>query len=114
MHTFRGLVLALLMAVVGLAHAGPFAEATVTAGVTGCGWYLDTQTVPTIVAVTPPGTVCRYNLGGVSNGPHVIAADARSVDPMWGPLQSTKSVPLNFARPATSGVSPPSGLVLVP
>ncbi len=68
-----------------------------------CGIFLDTA--PKVVTPTVlVGTVhtCKYDVSGVSNGPHTIAATAIGVsDPIWGAQESAPSAPFAFSRPAT-------------
>jgi hypothetical protein len=90
----------------------PFFVVDVEPGVTHCGFFLDGSLAA--VAVNPVvGTTCSYDLAGVAPGEHTIQADARSVDPVWGPIVSAKSAPFAFTKPASGG-APPSGPRIVP
>jgi hypothetical protein len=92
------------------ASAAPFVRATVSAGTTECGFYLDAGAV---VVVPASGTSCQIDIGTIAVGAHVVAADARATtDPAWGTQISAKSPPLNFTRPGVPAV--PSSLVLAP
>lgn len=102
-----------------LMAASPVMAAKIVAdvgpGTTHCGWYLDTSTTPTVIVVDAGGATCTLTLSTtLPSGPHTAAADARSVDPIWGTVASVKSAPFAFTKPAVSGANAPASLRLVP
>lgn len=102
------------------AIANPFVQSGVSdktflaPGVIQCGVFLDAapKVVIPVTAVTG-GNVCQVDVGSVTVGAHTISFTAITVnDPVWGSLESARSVPLAFSRP---GVPPaPTGLLLTP
>lgn len=94
------------------AFAAPFVVADVVAGVASCGVLLDSGekvTVPAIYYST--NNECRFDVGSVSPGAHVVRMTAQTAnDPVWGTQESAESAPLNFTRPSPPGA--PSGLTL--
>lgn len=98
-----------------IAFAAPFVVTNpLDASTVSCGVFLDTAakvTIP-ITAVTG-GNICKFDIGTVSTGSHIIAMSAIAVnDPIWGSQESAKSVPLSFTRPGPPAV--PTGLILQP
>jgi hypothetical protein len=90
----------------------PFIVVDVAPGTTHCGFFLDGAMAA--AAVNPvTGTTCQFDCSGVSPGPHSVEADARSVDPVWGPTVSAKSAPFHFTKPAATG-APPTNFRIVP
>jgi hypothetical protein len=96
------------------AHAAPFVVSdTLAAGVTHCGVLLDAQPKQ-IVAVTVEagGSICKFNLAGISVGSHNVRMTAQINDPIWGSLESAESSPLTFVKPGVPAT--PGGLGLTP
>jgi hypothetical protein len=92
----------------------PYFVVDVVPGTTHCGFFLDGALAASAVnPVDAGGMTCRFDLSGVAPGDHTIQADARSVDPVWGPIVSAKSAPYQFTKPASGG-APPSGPRIVP
>lgn len=85
-----------------------------TAGVkpTHCGLLLNSAAkVDVPVALDAAGNpYCRFDIGTVGTGAHVVKATAVLLDAVWGRLESAESLPLSFSRPAAPGV--PSSLKL--
>lgn len=81
------------------AAATPFVVSDpLVVGVVQCGVYIDNApklTVPVVVGTT--GSICSYDLGGLSPGAHVVSMTAITLsDPIWGGQESVKSSPLAF------------------
>ena len=73
----------------------------VPAGVTHCGFYLDASAVPSVVAANTSALTCTYDVQSVTVGAHIVNADTRRADPIWGTLISAKStVNYPFTKPA--------------
>jgi hypothetical protein len=104
-----------LLAVLAFAASPAFAtavQADAPAGATQCGFYLNTATTATVVAVSA-GT-CKLTLStSLAPGTHTVTADARYPEPIWGVTTSPKSAPFSFTKPAPGGASP-SNFQLVP
>ena len=108
------LVAALLLP--SLALAAPFVTSDpTTQKVTHCGILLDSGTkvdVP-VATVSTTSAICKYDIGAVNVGPHVIKATFVNIDPVWGRSESVTSVPLDFVRPDNAITNPPVGLGIV-
>ena len=80
---------------------------------TDCGVFLDSA-AKVVIPVTPmpAGNICKFDVGGVSNGSHTIKMTAIANDPVWGSQESDESLPLVFARPGQPTI--PGGLKLAP
>ena len=87
---------------------------TLSTGVTQCGVFLDASAKVTIhVTAVTGGSVCKFDIGNVSTGSHTVQMTSITVnDPIWGSLESVKSLPLVFVRPAVPNA--PTGLILAP
>jgi hypothetical protein len=95
----RLLATAILAALPFCTTAAPFVVSDpVTAGVTQCGVYMDTNSRATSpVVATTEGNICKFDLAGLAVGPHVVTMTAITVnDPIWGSQESAKSNPLAF------------------
>lgn len=118
MHSFKRFAL-LAALLVALPAAAANIQVDVPAGTTQCGFYLDSSTVPSLVpaqqvAGSTTGTICKYNVQLVTPGPHVVVADSRKTDPIWGTVISPKSAPpFPFEKPGATGI-PPTNFLLVP
>lgn len=110
------IALAVLIALPSLSFASPFvvSDAT-TQKVTHCGVMLDSGAkvdVP-VVSDSPTTAICKYDIGGVSVGPHTIKTTFINIDPIWGRSESVYSTPLDFVRPGDTVSQPPAGLNIV-
>ncbi len=96
--------------------AAPFVttDPTSVVGITQCGVYLDSAAKVSIpVTAVTGGNICKFDASGVSTGSHSIQMTFITVnDPIWGSLESAKSLPLNFVRPGVPAA--PTGLGLTP
>jgi hypothetical protein len=80
---------------------------------TNCGVFLDSAAKAVIpVTSVATGNICKFDVGGISNGSHTIKMTAIANDPVWGSLESAESLPLVFARPGQTTI--PGGLKLAP
>jgi hypothetical protein len=95
----RALATACLLALSQFAMADPFVVSDPVAdGVTQCGVYIDTAArVTSPVVAATGGNICKYDLAGLSVGPHLVTMTAIAVnDPIWGSQESAHSSPLAF------------------
>ena len=95
----RMLATAFALTASSFAVAGPFVVSDpLTIGVTQCGVYIDSAprvTVP--VAVVASDNICRYDLGGLAAGAHMLSMTAIvPSDPILSFQESVKSSPLAF------------------
>lgn len=99
---------------IGPAFAAPFAISDAVDNVaTHCGIYMDGNPKVVIpVTAVGPGKICKYDVGHVDVGGHVITMTAIAQDPVWGDVESPQSVPFTFVRPG--GVTQPSIVGLEP
>jgi hypothetical protein len=107
-------LLSLGLFVPSLVVAAPFVttDPTSVTGITQCGVYLDFAAKVTIpVTAVTGGNICKFDVANVSTGNHSIQMTFITVnDPIWGSLESAKSLPLSFTRPSVPVA--PSGLGL--
>lgn len=102
------LMLIALAALSMTSYAAPFAQASVAGAPTHCVFDVD----GTVTVVTVATGTCKTDLVAVTVGAHTVKVKARTVDPLWGNLESAETTPLAFSRP---GVPPtPTGLTLTP
>jgi hypothetical protein len=111
--------LLILLALVSLPALGApsVVSGVLTAGVSQCGVFLDSNakvTIPVTAVTTPtPGNICQFDVSTVSPGSHTISMTAITAsDPIWGSQESAKSSPLAFTRPAAP--TAPTNLQLTP
>ena len=109
-------LLSSLLLIPSIAVAAPFVttDPTPLTAVTQCGVYLDSAAKVTIpVTAATGGSICKFDAANVSTGNHSIQMTFITVnDPIWGSLESAKSVPLSFTRPSVPPA--PTGLGLTP
>lgn len=112
----KRLLLAAMLLLPSLVVASPFVVSDpTTQTVTHCGILLDSGVKVDIPVTTVNATsaICKYDIGGVSVGPHAIKATFINIDPVWGRSESVTSVPLDFVRPGNVITNPPVGLGIV-
>jgi hypothetical protein len=81
---------------------------------THCRFYFDEQDpIETPVATEAGGVYCLLDISDIAVGFHTVQATFAVNDEVWGEMESPKSVPFEFSRPAGPTGSP-SGLKLLP
>jgi len=96
------------------AFAAPFVVTDpVAPGVTHCGVLFDSQPKQVIQVTNEGGqNICKFDLAGISAGPHQVRMTAQINDPIWGSLESAESAPLDFVKPGVPAA--PTGMQLAP
>lgn len=107
--------IAILWLLPGLAIASPFVVSDVyptgQLQPTDCGVFLDNNAKVEIpITVDANGVYCKYDIGGVTVGKHIIKMTHIRIDTLWGSTESIQSLPLSFEKPGE--LTAPSGLKL--